>query len=56
VSSCGSDGRAFRPVFLLARSSFWNATPAARRRAPRGSPQRVRRAARCGCALPARGQ
>jgi hypothetical protein len=48
VRSCGSAGRAFRPVFLLARRRFWNVTPAARRRAPRGTPQRVRRAAPCG--------
>jgi len=48
VSSRGFAGRAFRPVFLSARRSFWNATPAARRRAPRGTPQRGRRAERCG--------
>ena len=51
VSSRGFGGRAFRPVFLSARRGFWNATPAARRRAPRGTPQRVRRAAPCGCAF-----
>ena len=49
MSSRDSSGRAFRPVFLLARRSFWSATPAARRRAPRDTPQHTRRAARCGC-------
>ena len=39
---------AFRPAIVLARRSGWTATPAARRRAPRGAPHRVRRAERCG--------
>jgi hypothetical protein len=48
VSSRGSAASDFRPVLVPARRSFRSATPAARRRAPRGTPHHGRRAARCG--------